>query len=162
MKNTLKHLFLFSLLAAFSLAVSAKDFPYYPDPKMTPGKLCDRPDRYRYPEGIAYCDRDVDSETKDSIIAQYDLKFNYRIKSLPREDFKIDHFIPLCMGGSNDLDNLWPQHKSVWEVTDPIEPILCTKMAQGKISQKDAIKLLMEAKLNLENAGKVLKFVNKI
>lgn len=162
MKNTLKLTFLFSLLALTIASGYAQDFPYGPQASTTPGKLCDHPTAVRYPEKIAYCEREVDYQTKEILIAEYDTKFGYKIKSFPREDFKIDHLIPLCMGGSNDITNLWPQHKSVYIVTDPLEPLLCAKMAQGRLKQVDAVKLILEAKNDMNNVARIMKYASKL
>jgi hypothetical protein len=34
---------------------------------------------------------------------------DYAVASHPRGAYEIDHFIPLELGGSNDIANLWPQ-----------------------------------------------------
>jgi len=82
---------------------------------------------------------------------------------MDRKDFKIDHFIPLCAGGSNDPSNLWPQHKSVYEITDPVEPLICAKMAAGKLDQAYAIKLITTAKTtNLDEVKNVINILNKL
>jgi hypothetical protein len=162
MKNILKLLIILSVTVVTHAQGFAQDFPYGPQTSITPGKLCATPTTFRYAEKIAYCERDVDYETKEIIIAEYDLKFGYHIKNLPREDFKIDHFIPLCMGGSNDISNLWPQHKSVYIVSDPLEPVMCAKMAQGKLKQSDAVRLMMEAKSDLNNVARILKYVQRL
>ncbi len=143
-------------------SVLAADFPSGPELSITTGKLCDTPSAYRYAEKIPYCERDVSYETKEILMKEYDQKFNYHILSLPRVDIKIDHLIPLCAGGSNDISNLWPQHKSVYAITDPIEPVICAKMAQGRLKQKDAVSLVIEAKTHLERASKILQYVNKL
>lgn len=100
MKKTLKIAFAFLIALAAGGEISASEFPSGPETSITMGKLCDRPVKYRYPEKIAYCDRDVSYETKEIIINEYDQKFGYSIAKLPRVDFKIDHLIPLCAGGS--------------------------------------------------------------
>jgi hypothetical protein len=154
----------FVLLALMMITSSAfaigPNFPSGPNPKLTPGKLCDIPASYRYPEQIAYCERDVTYETKEILIAQYDSQLGYHVQTLPRSDFKIDHFIPLCAGGSNDVSNLWPQHKSVYAITDPIEPLICAKMATGKLSQADAVTLIVRVKTDLRQARDVMKFLS--
>ena len=165
MKKSIKllsHLLLLSLAFVTITVAAAQDFPQTPIQALTPGKLCDKPDRYRYPEGIAYCERDVSYQTKENVIAEYDMKYGFRIKSMPREDFKIDHFIPLCMGGSNDPSNLWPQHRSVWERTDPVEPLICEKMLQGKIKQKDAVNLVIQLKTNPDTFSQVRRYVQRL
>lgn len=141
---------------------AASSFPNAPQLSVTPGKLCDRPQSYRYPEKIAYCGRDVSFETKESLITEYDQKFGYSIQSMTRADFKIDHFIPLCAGGSNDVDNLWPQHKTVYVITDPLEPVLCEKMALGRLKQSDAVNLVIEAKTNLSRTRAIIQYVSRL
>lgn len=160
----MKNLLTLSLISLFlvNVALAAGRFPLGPDLKETPGVVCTTPTEHRYPENIDYCARDVDSYLKKSIIAKYDTMFGYSIRSMNRMDFKIDHLIPLCAGGANDERNLWPQHKSVYEITDPIEPLLCEKMAEGKLKQADAIKLIMRAKLNLQEAPAVLKELQRM
>lgn len=162
MKNTLQTLFAFFMMLVFAGAVLAADFPQSPELSITTGKLCDRPSAYRYAEKIPYCERDVTYETKEILMKEYDQKFNYRILNLPRADIKIDHLIPLCAGGSNDISNLWPQHKSVYAVTDPLEPIVCAKMAAGRLKQAQAVSLVIEAKTNLERTPKILQYINKL
>ncbi len=132
-------------------------FPRTPNLTETPGKLCSSPSAYRYPEKIAYCERNVDTYTKNAIIAKYDSLFGFRIRQMKRTDFKIDHLIPLCAGGANSEENLWPQHVSVYNITDPLEPVLCEKMQAGRLTQKEAIKLIIEAKTNLKMAPVILK-----
>ena len=161
MKKLLK-ISLISLLLVNVAFASADRFPKNPDLSQTPGKLCSSPTEHRYPEQIAYCERDVDSYLKNSIIAKYDTLFGFEIRSMKRMDFKIDHLIPLCAGGANAEENLWPQHKSVYAITDPIEPVLCEKMAQGKLSQAEAVKMILKVKLNLDQAPAIFKELKRL
>lgn len=39
---------------------------------------------------------------------------------------------------SNEENNLWPQHKKVYMITDPLEPEMCAAMSNGKLLQRDA------------------------
>lgn len=151
------------LLSSTSLVFAQnRAFPIAPEASVTTGKLCDIPDSYRYPERIAYCERFVTKETKDKIIQDYDLKFGYRIRTIERDLFKIDHFIPLCMGGSNDVVNLWPQHKSVYSITDPVEELLCKKLSEGVLSQKQAVEYIIQAKYNLQQAPQIYNYLNTL
>lgn len=131
-------------------------YPVHPRDEMTDGDLCSKADALRYPERIKYCERNVQTETKKKIIEKYDQVYGYKVGSMDRNDFKIDHLIPLCMGGSNEIRNLWPQHKSVYELTDPLEPELCERMAQGKILQEEAVALILRAKHRLKEVPKIL------
>ncbi len=161
MKKTFK--LAISLLFVFLVSVQANgSFPKTPNLNETPGKLCSNSVTVRYPEGIKYCERNVDSYTKNAVITNYDQLFGYNIKTMNRGDFKIDHLIPLCAGGANSPENLWPQHKSIYEITDPIEPLLCEKMKEGKLLQADAVKLIIEAKTHLDQVPAVMRQLNSL
>lgn len=151
-------------LSLFPICVlaSSPDFPTGPNEYLTPGKLCDKPSTHRYPQQIAYCDRDVSFATKEALIARYDRELGFHIESMDRRDFKIDHFIPLCAGGSNDSSNLWPQHKSIYEITDPVEPLICDKMASGRLKQVEAVRLITRAKMHLEEVRDIMFFLMKL
>jgi hypothetical protein len=149
-----------SLSLLYINAVYADHFPKGPNLNVTPGSVCDRPSEYRYPEQIAYCERNVDVSLKKEVIQDYNQQLGYQIQT--RSQYKIDHFIPLCMGGSNHKDNLWPQHKSVYEITDSIEFKACEKMKAGKLNQRMAIDLLKDAKLNLDKAKDIEAQINAL
>lgn len=154
-----------AFLTAFLMTITAfagGSFPTGPNAQLTPGETCTTPSAHRYPEQIAYCERSVDTQLKKDIIKTYDQNLGYRIQSMERSQFKIDHYIPLCMGGANDKENLWPQHKTVYEITDPLEQEACEKMAQGKLLQAKAIELIKQAKNNLDQVGKIRAYVNAL
>jgi hypothetical protein len=134
-----------------------KKYPIMPEDDQTPGSVCENPTEYRYPEKIAYCKRNVSTKMKIELIALYDKKYGYKVQQMDRKEFKIDHLIPLCMGGSNEPDNLWPQHKSVYDITDPLEPALCDLMAQGKLKQIEAIQIILDVKHHIYEATATVK-----
>ena len=112
---------------ATALASAKGDFPVSPDTQMTPGDLCREPDAFRYPEHIPYCNRDVRSDEKNEIIRAYDETFSYRIREIGRQHFKIDHFIPLCMGGSNDVKTFGPSMRASTATPTPLSPNFAIK-----------------------------------
>ena len=63
------------------------------------------------------------------------------------------------MGGSNDHENLWPQHQSIYVITDPLEQEACEAMAEGKLSQAKAVELIKTAKNNLSMVSKIRAYV---
>jgi len=144
---TLGLFFSFELVSAYSTISKDPPFPIRPEP-ITPGSLCESPTEYRYPEQIPYCRRNVSTARKWNIIHTYDRVYSYQIAKMNRQDFKVDHKIPLCMGGSNEDSNLWPQHKSVYIHTDALEHSLCLKMARGELSQSKAVEIMRNAKAN--------------
>jgi hypothetical protein len=149
------------LVLQVSLAFAAESFPTGPHPELTPGELCTRPDTYRYPERIAYCERDVSSETKDDVFLSY-RRIGYTMPSDRRSSYKIDHYIPLCAGGSNGVDNLWPQHLTIGRQTDFIEDLGCQMLAKGKITQAELIGLIKRAKNDLSEASNVLRILRNL
>ncbi len=149
-------------LTTLSLQVFAgSNYPLRPDNRLTPGKLCDLPVEYRYAEQIAYCGRDVATETKAEIFAAY-RRLGYPMSSSNRADYKIDHYIPLCMGGSNDEVNLWPQHVSIYNITDSIEALACEKMKKGRLSQAKAVKYIVTVKNDLSQAAALTRTLNSL
>ena len=157
--------FTLTVLMAFSVSagqVGSNKFPDNPDQNKTPGHLCENPDSTRYPENIKYCERNVDTGLKNRIIAEYDKELGYGIRKMNRGDFKIDHFIPLSIGGSNDIENLWPQHKSVYKFSDPLELHVFELMQKGKIKQVEAIRVIKECKLNLDRCAELDEYLKKL
>ncbi len=165
MKNFIYLLFIVLTLFAFTNAFAQSWHPQKPDLNMTPGALCHNPTELRYHEEIFYCKRDVPSELKWSVINEYVLLYpELKINPTNRYEFKIDHFIPLCMGGGNDITNLWPQHMDVYKYTDKIELALCTQMSEGLLLQAEAIAEVKYAKLNIElwkDNPEPLKFIQE-
>jgi len=156
-----RSIFLLTLIGSFHYAQGSFTqegwYPETPNEKLTPGSVCDDADAFRYPERIRYCNRNVSKEQKAVIFKHYDAELGFHTQEMNRADFKIDHYIPLCMGGSNDNENLWPQHKSIYQQTDPIEPVLCELMASGQVRQQKAISIIKAVKKNPETSGAVLR-----
>jgi hypothetical protein len=83
-----------ALLIAFCLAANVRaDEGTLPDPKLTPGK-------------VARKDKDRNGVTEEMERKVFD---RYRIPWRRRLEFKVDHLIPLELGGADTIDNLWPQ-----------------------------------------------------
>ena len=87
---------LFLALLAVSLTVAANVRGHellVPSPKLTPGR-------------VAKADKErggVTLKLEQKVFARY------RLPWARRAEFKIDHLIPLELGGADTLDNLWPQ-----------------------------------------------------
>lgn len=142
-------------------AIQAR-FPTSPEESVTPGSTCSKPSERRYKERIPYCRRKVATSLKYQVIAAYDRDFGYAVGRMNRRDFKIDHYIPLCMGGSNERDNLWPQHKSIYVVTDLLEDKLCRVLAKGERNQAWAIEKIREVKRDLSRAADIQREVERL
>jgi hypothetical protein len=85
-------LFLAVVILTIASTALAQD-ALLPNPKFTPGRIAER-------------DKDrggVTLKMEQKIFARY------RLPWARRAEFKIDHLIPLELGGADTIDNLWPQ-----------------------------------------------------
>jgi hypothetical protein len=145
---------IFALVFSAFIAVSAfaqDRYPMGPNPSLTPGSKCES-DNTRHPQNIPYCKRSVSSSEKWQVIEEYN-RLGANITRQNRGRFKVDHLIPLCIGGSNELDNLWPQHESIYVQTDDVEHMTCELVSRGEMKQTEAIELVLTAKNHLELAA---------
>lgn len=156
----LKGIFLSGLLLR-SFALGAGDFPVTPDPILTPGSYCDNPHSFRYAEKIPYCRRDVDRVERDEVIETYNRERGFRIEGRGGP-IKIDHLIPLCAGGSNRRDNLWPQHQSLFIMSDPVESLACQRLAEGRLTHKRTVELILRAKLDVNQARGIMEYLRDL
>ena len=146
----------------FTVQAWGATFPTGPDLRVTPGSLCNA-GRPRHPQGITYCDRNVSTDTKWEIIDEYNnLGLGYDINSSNRSNYKIDHFYPLCIGGSNEKNNLWPQHRTISAQTDDIEQLTCDLVGQGKLKQQDALNYVIRAKTHLDEAAGITQTLRRL
>ena len=110
-----------------------------------PVDACDvRPDKnltggaasIRTKERIAACghakkNRGQMQEREDEVLKRYGLPTG------PHPDYEIDHLIPLCLGGSDDPSNLWPQPKrrtkEIWNAEEKqrLEDKVCKMVCDG-------------------------------
>ena len=120
MKSLLLVYLLMSVTSAFA---DNSYFPMGPNPQLTPGKLCDKPTSFRYPQQIPYCDRDVTSSTKMALIKQYDDQLGFHIESMDRSEFK-KVTVPFfeVVGGKRSYPTTCESTKSEAKYTNSPEP----------------------------------------
>jgi len=109
-----------------------------PNWNLTPGHLCSASDpnfsKYDYPEHIARCARNVDDQEKLQVAESYG--------NIPKADwakYEFDHLIPLCAGGSDDPQNIWPQPIDDAHLKDVLENDICMGMKAGTLTQSQAV-----------------------
>jgi hypothetical protein len=123
----------FAALLTLMLAVHAQAAEeMLPNPKLTPGK-------------IARNDKDRNGVTEEMERHLFD---RYHIPWRRRAEFKVDHLIPLELGGADVMENLWPQSLyarpySV-ERKELLTQQLLARIAAGKMTLAQAQKEISE------------------
>jgi hypothetical protein len=138
------------LVSLVSISVSAQVVtgPILPDPKLTPGKA-----DVALTESVL-CDtnfhtasvRNVTSATAKKAYANYKVKNHTGYCNITAEGCELDHLISLQLGGTNDVENLWPQSyaeipgQGHWDahLKDKVETRLHAMVCSGKISLPQA------------------------
>ena len=150
----------------------------YPDPRITPGAAdtLDVAALNRRYNGLTYSQshRKVSSATKKQVYKNAGVPYPQKAGR-----YEVDHFWPLCAGGSNDIKNLWLEPASVslkgkalgFHQKDLLEAAICRKIRDGSISSEelrdlfgqfiiDWVKVYRGMKLDRENEG--LKKMGKV
>jgi len=106
----------FAFLLFLAQAVLAEQpMPILPDPELTPGDTFDVTAQDVCVAGYAKKVRAVPAWLKSQTYAEYG------ITQYKTGDYEVDHLIPLSLGGSNSIRNLWPQ-SSLWRCAAVAEP----------------------------------------
>ena len=110
--------------------------PIVPDPKLTPGDTFEVTVQDLCVPGYTKKVRNVPAEMKREVYEEYG------ITSHGSGDYEVDHLIPLELGGSNSIKNLWPEsHRtSPWnaQVKDRLEGKLHELVCSGQLDLKTA------------------------
>lgn len=86
-----------SLMLVLQLAL-----PLVPNPALTPGAMLEATTKDVCTSGWATAHRNVPQSRKREVFKRYGLKPN-------GVTFEVDHLVSLQLGGSNAIENLWPQ-----------------------------------------------------
>ena len=125
---------LLAIILLAGLAAPGFAFEIRPNPNMTGGSVridghdvhatCGQSRAHRGPMSHA---------RRDQILTRYGLP------SGDHPDYEIDHLIPLCLGGSDDPSNLWPEPRRTiepkWnaEAKDRLERRICDLVCSGQL-----------------------------
>ena len=97
-----------------------------PNPKLTPGRVA-RTEKER---------TGVTMKMEQTIFARY------RLPWTRRAEFKIDHLVPLELGGADTIDNLWPQSVRArpygTDRKELLTDVLLQKIRSGKMTRAQA------------------------
>ena len=107
-----------------------------PDPTCTPGAVFDVTADQVCTPGYATSVRDVTVSEKQQVYAEYGLSYPQ-----PTGAYEADHLIPLELGGSNDIANLWPEAadpRPGFHEKDGLENWLHDQVCSGAMDLTDA------------------------
>ena len=117
-------------------AFAQQPTPILPDPKLTPGDVFEVTIQDICTPGYSKKVRDVPRTFRIQAYRKYG------ITSPNPGDYQLDHLIPLSLGGSNSIRNLWPQsyHTLPWNahVKDVLERRLHNLVCNGKVDLQTA------------------------
>ncbi|MGQ0617385.1 MAG: hypothetical protein ACT4PW_10415 [Acidimicrobiia bacterium] len=114
------------------------DDPGHPRLRLTPGatlsavsveRICRR--------GYADSVRNAPPATLDRLFASYGLS------GASRSGFEVDYLIPLELGGSNEIANLWPQPVDGVAAKDAVEAALAEMVCDGTLALAEAQRLVV-------------------
>ena len=106
-----------------------------PDARLTPGAVFDVTAAQVCVPGYSKSVRDVTTATKDQVYK------TYGITSHAEGQYEIDHLVPLEIGGSNDIRNLWPEPaepRPGFHEKDKLEDALHALICNGKLEIGEA------------------------
>lgn len=102
----------FLVITSLLFTTSSFAYNFLPNPELTPGKIASVNLDEICAKNYALNSRNVSSATKMKVYKLYNIDL-----TSCRGGCKIDHLIPLSIGGSNDISNLWPhEYGAEWKV----------------------------------------------
>ena len=115
-----------------------KIYTTYPNQNLTPGDIepiLSNDSSYICTPGYSASIRNVSVALKKQVFAEYRLVYP------PHDYYEVDHFIPLELGGSNSIRNLWPEPASPkpgYHEKDLVENYLHRIVCNGTINLSTA------------------------
>ncbi len=91
-----------------------------PNPSLTPGAIAGTDPGTVCAYGYAAAHRKVPYSERDAVYREYGIARGTRYAS-PRRGYRIDHLVPLELGGANGMRNLWPQRLADSKRKDRVE-----------------------------------------
>ncbi len=118
-----------STAGKLSSGSARRDPRLYPDPGLTPGDVLPVTAAQVSVAGYSSRVRDVPASEKAAVYAEYRLSYPQKPGA-----YECDHFIPLCLGGSNSIKNLWPEPAPQFHWKDGLEDYLWHQVRAGRLS----------------------------
>jgi hypothetical protein len=110
-----------------------RDPHLYPDARLTPGAVLSVTAAQVSVAGYSSKVRNVPASEKRAVYAEYHLAYPQKAGA-----YECDHFIPLCLGGSNSTQNLWPEPAPQFHWKDGLEVYLWHEVREHTVSLSEA------------------------
>lgn len=109
---------------------------------MTPGAYCEKNGTdyigMAYDNTVPICKRHVTNSKKVAVAKLYGIdKKDIRF-------YRFDHYIPISLGGSNDIKNIWPEPIRESKKKDEIEKSAIRKLKSKQVTYKQAIQMISD------------------
>ena len=131
------------VLMCFFMVSKAMGLVSVPDAQLTPGVICTASDPdfsgLDYPSKVARCNRNISTQEKTAVAISYG-----NIPQSEWRNYEFDHYYPLCAGGSNSQQNLWPQPIDQAKKKDVVEVEVCTGLRAGTMTQDQALQKIRD------------------
>lgn len=134
-----------------------------PDPDCTPGAVfSDVTKEQICVPGYSKTVRSVSTEDRKQVYAKYGISYPQT-----RGDYEVDHFIPLALGGSNDIANLWleaAQPAPGFKEKDIVEVYLYEELCAGRVALNTAQQQISDDWVKIYNGlslGRINELKNK-
>jgi len=108
----------------------------YPNSTMTPGDILSNNLTEICASGYSDSVRDVSQADRNAVYAEYLLSPNQ-----PEGSFEVDYLVPLSLGGSNNIKNLWPQPaepRPGYKEKDRLETYYHNQVCNGEMDLREA------------------------
>ena len=121
-----------AILIGLLIIVPVGAFENLPDKNLTGGSV-------RTGDRDAACGHAKENRGRMNAARRDEILRRYGLPAGTHPDYEIDHLIPLCLGGSDDPSNLWPQPRrsieETWnaEAKDRLERLMCNMVCEGQI-----------------------------
>jgi hypothetical protein len=121
-------------LVSIALAEPALAFGVRPNPNLTGGSV-----RIDGRDANAACGQSKAHRGSMSHARRDEILTEYGLPPGEHPDYEIDHLVPLCLGGSDDPSNLWPEPRRsiepTWnaEAKDRLERFMCDMVCTGQL-----------------------------
>jgi hypothetical protein len=104
-----------------------------PDRHATPGRVMHRATPKKFCRaGWTTKVRDVSESLRHKVFAEYDIPYS------KHSHYEVDHLIPLELGGSNTIRNLWPERGKIPNAKDGVENELHNRVCQHHLAARKA------------------------